>query len=444
MKALNCVTGLLLLFLASPLWAQSDAGQPQGPVALIQIDGTLNPASADFIHHSLEWAAGRQARALIIELDTPGGLLSSTRAIVKDLLSAPVPVIVYVAPPGAAAASAGMFVTLAANLAAMAPGTSIGAAHPVELNGSAPGGVAGRKLENFTAAMARSIALRRGRNQAWVEQAVRGSVAASDQEALAQHVIDLVARDLPDLLFKASGRRVEVNGSSQVLVLTGAPLIRRTMSLPESLLDKLADPDLVYLLLMAGLVGLYLEFAHPGLFAPGVVGAICLFLALAGLSILPINLTGALLLILGLGLLGAEAFVPSYGALGVGGLIAFLLGAMFLIDPARSDLVIGRGVIAAGGGALLAVVLLLSWSLGQRRRPPRTGPEAMVGEVGEVCQAITPGHAGWVMLHGEIWRAVSDCALPEGAEAQVTAVNGLELAVKPAPATPAHSSSGGR
>jgi membrane-bound serine protease (ClpP class) len=361
------------------------------------------------------------------------------RSIVEALLSAPLPVIVYVAPPGAAAASAGMFVTLAANLAAMAPGTSIGAAHPVQPGGGAPVGAEGRKVVNFTAAMARSIALHRGRNQAWVEQAVRGSVAANDQEALALHVIDLVARDLPDLLFQASGRQVEVNGSTQVLLLTGVPIIRHTMTFPESLLDKLADPDLAYLLLMAGLVGLYLEFAHPGLFAPGIVGAICLFLALAGLSILPINFMGALLLILGLGFLGAEAFVPTYGVVGVSGLIAFVIGAMFLIDPSRSDLLIGRGVIALGAAALLMVVLLLSWSLGQRRRPPRIGPEAMVGERGEVCQAIAPGHPGWIALRGEIWRAVSDCSLPEGTEVEVIAVDGLELTVKPAVANPLRS-----
>jgi len=432
-KALISIAALLVLFFFSPRWAWS-ASQPQGPVALLQINGTINPASAEFIHQSLEWAARRQARAMIIELDTPGGLLISMHSIVKDILSAPLPVIVYVAPPGAAAASAGMFITLAANLAAMAPGTSIGAAHPVQPNGNAPGGVEGRKLENFTAAMARSIALRRGRNQTWVEQAVRGSVAASAEEALALHVIDIIARDLPDLMFKASGRRVEVDGSTQVLLLTGVPIIRRTMTFPESLLDKLADPDLVYLLLMAGLVGLYLEFAHPGLFAPGIVGAVCLFMALAGLSILPINLIGALLLILGLALLGAEAFVPTYGVMGAGGLIAFLLGAMFLIDPARSDLLIGRGVIAAGAAVLLIVVLLLSWSLSQRRRPPRTGPEAMVGEVGEVCQAIVAGHPGWVTLRGELWRALSDCDLAAGAQVQVIAIDGLELTVKPAAA----------
>lgn len=400
------------------------------PVVVIDVDTSINPAVADFVEESISAAVEQDARALIIELDTPGGLLSTTRRLVKDLLGAPLPVIVYVAPSGASAASAGMFVTIAASLAAMAPGTTIGAAHPLEMGGVEEKGVAATKIESFAASFARTIAAQRGRNQAWVEHAVRQSASLDDSEALSQHVVEIIARDLPDLLAQASGRTVMVGGRAQVLELKGAPLTQREMTFKERLIDKLSDPNIVYLLMMAGLLGIYFEFAHPGVYAPGIFGVICLLLALMAFQILPIDNTGFLLLVLGIGLLTTEALVPGYGILGVGGLVAFVLGSLFLIDTSRSNLVVSRSAIAGVTVALVIGMAGLAWAWAQRRKPASTGREGLVGEVGEIRQPVRPGTAGWIFVHGEMWRATSDQPLDIGAPARVKAVRGMELEVQ--------------
>ncbi|MGH7880123.1 MAG: NfeD family protein, partial [Candidatus Binataceae bacterium] len=273
-----------LVWTLSPIILAGAAAPPAPPavVDLIVIDGAINPASADFINDSITHAASDHAAALVLELDTPGGLLTSARTIVKGLLNAPLPVIVYVAPAGASAASAGVFITQAANLAAMAPGTTIGAAHPVEMGGGDVPGAMGEKLENFTASFAKSIARERGRNESWAEDAVRKSVAIGENEALKLHVIDIVAPDLRSLLIQASGRQVKLaGGRTAKLELADAIVRRLEMRLGERLLSRLADPNLMYILMIAGLLGLYFEFAHPGVFLPGVLGAICLLLALA-------------------------------------------------------------------------------------------------------------------------------------------------------------------
>lgn len=401
------------------------------PVELIQINGSINPAVASFIEDALADAVDRGARALVIELDTPGGLLSSAQRIVKDLLGAQVPVIVYVAPSGASAASAGMFVTMAAHVAAMAPGTTIGAAHPVELGGGGLTGAVGQKIENFTASFAQSIARARGRNQKWVEDAVRQSAAIGERQALEQHVVDIVARDLNDLLTQASGREVKVNGKPRVLELAGAMVYRHKMTLGQKLLDTLADPNVVYLLLSAGLLGLYFEFAHPGVLFPGVAGAICLLLALASFEVLPINLSGLLLLLLGAGLLIAEAFLPGYGVAGIGGLVAFVVGSLFLIDSSETNLRVSRSLILGTTLALAAIFLGLGALIVRRRAGPvMTGSEGLIGEIGEVRHAIAPGVAGRVFIHGENWRAVSDDALKAGEQVRVETVKGMELRVR--------------
>jgi membrane-bound serine protease (ClpP class) len=422
--------GLVLVSLVLTRRAQAAIAKSSGSVVVIEIDSSINPAVADFIEQSLDAASRRNARALIIELDTPGGLLSTTRRIVKDLLGAPLPVIVYVAPSGASAASAGTFITIAASLAAMAPGTTIGAAHPLEMGGTEEKGVAATKIESFAASFARTIAEQRGRNQAWVEKAVRQSASISDREALSLHVIEIVARDLSDLLAQANGRQVQVGGRTQTLELAGATIERREMTLKERLIDKLADPNIVYLLLMAGLLGLYFEFAHPGVYAPGVVGAICLLLALTSFQVLPINNTGLLLLLLGIALLTAEVLNPSHGILGLGGVVSFVLGSLFLIDTSQTNLVVSRGAIAGVTVVLVIGMAGLAWVLKERRKPALTGREGLVGEVGEIRQAVRPGAAGWIFIHGEIWRAVSDEPLDIGAVARVTAVKGMELQVQ--------------
>jgi len=400
-------------------------------VQLIKIDGSINPAVASYVDDSLASASHDGAAALIIELDTPGGLLSSAQHIVKSLLGAPLPVIVYVAPAGAGAASAGTFIAAAANIAAMAPGTTIGAAHPVEEGGGDIHGALGQKVENFTASFARSIAEQRGRNEDLYEQAVRHSVAIGEREALQKHVIDIVAQDLPSLLAQASGRKVSVEGHEVTLQLADAAVRNARMTAGQSILNILSDPNIVYLLLMGGLIGLYFEFAHPGVYLPGVAGAICLLLALTSFEVLPINLTGFLLILLGVAMLIAEAFVTSYGVLGLGGVIAFVIGSLLFIDTSRTNLAVSRSIIygAAAGSAL--IILSVGYVVARdRRRTAKTGAEGLVGEVGEVREPIAPGAPGKMFVHGEIWRAVCNESLPTGARARVTAVKGLEVVVQ--------------
>jgi membrane-bound serine protease (ClpP class) len=400
-------------------------------VDAIEVAGPINPASADFIADSIAQAQSDAAAALIIQIDTPGGLLSSARDIVKTLLNSPVPVIAFVAPAGASAASAGTFVVEAANIAAMAPGTTIGAAHPVEMGGGDIVGTMGQKMENFTASFAKTIARQRGRNEAWMEEAVRKSSALDDREALKLHVIDLVAPNLPSLLKQISGRQLSLPGGRTVkLDLAGATINKRWMRFGENVLNRLADPNLMYLLMLAGLLGLYFEFAHPGVYLPGVVGAICLLLALASFEVIPINLAGFLLILLGAGLLVSELFVISYGVLGLGGVIAFVLGSLFLVDTSETNLAVGRTTIAGAAVAFSAIMLGLGYVvMRERGRPALTGREALIGEIGEVREAIQPGSAGRVLVRGELWRAVSDASLAPGASVRVRAVHGLEISV---------------
>jgi len=360
-------------------------------------------------------------------------LLSSAQTIVKALLNSAVPVIVYVAPAGASAASAGTFVTQAANIAAMAPGTTIGAAHPVEMGGEDISGAMGTKVENFTATFAKTIARERGRNETWVEDAVRKSSTIGEDEALKLHVVDIVAPDIRSLLAQASGRQVTVAGGRTVkLELAGATVRRGTMRFGDSLLNRLADPNVMYLLMVAGMLGLYFEFAHPGVFLPGVAGAICLLLALASFEVIPINLAGLLLIILGAGMLMSEVFVTSYGILGMGGVAAFIIGSFLLVDRSETDLAINRGIIIGAAGAMSVLILGVGYlAIHGRGRRATTGREGLIGQIGVVREAIAPGTPGRLFVHGELWRAVSAVPLEAGARAQIAAVQGLELVVNP-------------
>jgi membrane-bound serine protease (ClpP class) len=425
------VTAVMMCYQVRSLAADMELARPQRHVDAIEVTGPINPASADFIADSIAHAQADGAAALVIQIDTPGGLLSSARDIVKAVLNSPVPVIAYVAPAGASAASAGTFVVEAANIAAMAPGTTIGAAHPVDMGGGDIGGVMGQKMENFTASFAKTIAAQRGRNEAWMEDAVRKSSAIDDREALKLHVIDFVAPNLPSLLSQTTGRRLSLPAGRRVtLGLAGATINKRGMRFGENVLNRLADPNLMYLLMIGGLLGLYFEFAHPGVYLPGVVGAICLLLALASFEVIPINLAGLLLILLGTGLLVSELFVTSYGVLGIGGVIAFVLGSLFLVDTSQTNLGVDRTTIAGAAVAFSAVVLGLGYVVMRGRgRPAMTGREGLVGEIGEVREAIQPGVAGSVLVHGELWRAVSDISLPPGTHVRVQAVHGLEINV---------------
>ena len=399
-------------------------------VYAIVVDAGINPATADFIHESIADANRDGALALIVELDTPGGLLESTKLIVKDLLGAPLPVVVYIAPSGGGAASAGVFVTMAANVAAMAPGTTIGAAHPVGGQGENIDTDMRAKVENFTVSLSKTIAQERGRNVEWAEKAVRESVSITEQEAVQLHVVDLVAVNLEDLLRKLDGREVRVKGRALRLEVAGSEVVHKDMRLKQKLLNVIANPNVAYLLMMAGLLGLYVEFTHPGVFFPGVAGGICLLLGLTALQVLPINSSGLALIGLGLALLISELFLPSFGVLGVGGIVAFVLGSLLLFDTSTSDLTVDRNIVYAAAATFGGFTLLVSYLVVRTQRSkPSLGREGLIGEIGEVRQRIVaPG--GKIRVHGEYWNAVADEPIEVGEPVEVTQVNGLRLKVR--------------
>ena len=403
-----------------------DASAPH--VDVIVIDGTINPAVDDFIRESIGRAKLNRAQALVIQLDTPGGLLTSTRTIVKEILGAPVPVIVYVSPSGAGAGSAGVFVTMSGHIAAMAPGTNIGAAHPVSGGGQEVKGVMGEKIENFTASFSESIAQQRGRNTEWAVQAVRKSVSITEREALKKNVIDIVAKDIDDLLRQTDGRKVELEGRPHILALKGVRIVRYEMSLKQRIINAIADPNIAYLFMMAGILGLYMEFSHPGVFFPGVAGAICLLLALASFQLLPINYTGLVLMLLGVALLVGEAFFPSFGVLGVGGIIAMALGSLLLFDTQGSDFGVDRPIVFTAVGTLGAFVLAVSYLVFRSQKSrPTLGLEGLLGEVGEVRGKLNP--AGKIFVHGEYWNAQADAEIDIGEKVKVVGYDGMCLKV---------------
>jgi len=424
--ALKSILVLVLLGVAFLAMAQP---REDAVVNMIVIDGSINPAVDDFIRENIGRAKSAGARALIIQLDTPGGLLESTRTIVKEMLGAPVPVIVYVAPSGGGAGSAGVFITLAAHVAAMAPGTNIGAAHPVAGGGQEVKGVMGEKIENFTASFGETIAQRRGRNAEWAIQAVRKSVAITEKEALAKNVIDIIAKDVDDLLRQAHGRKVDLDGREGVLDLKGARVVRLEMSLKQRVLNAIANPNIAYLLMMAGILGLYFEFSNPGVIFPGVAGAICLLLAFASLQVLPFNSVGLILVLLGIGLMVAEAFMPSFGVLGIGGIVALTFGSLMLFDLEGTGLALDRSVIFAAVATLSSFILIISYLVFRSQSAkPTLGVEGLIGEVGEARGALAP--RGKIFVHGEYWNAEADGEIAPGERVEVIGIDGMTLKVK--------------
>jgi membrane-bound serine protease (ClpP class) len=402
-----------------------------GEVLLLVVDGMINIATAEYLRQALDAGAESGAAAVVLQLDTPGGLLDPTKEIVKDLLGAPLPVIVYVAPSGGSATSAGVFITMAANVAAMAPGTSIGAAHPVGGQGEDIGKDMRDKVENFTVSLVRTIAQQRGRNGEWAEKAVRESVSITEREAVKLKVVDFIADNLTDLLAKANGRTVDVQGRKVVLNTANAPVRRAEMSLRQRVLDLLSHPNIAYLLMMAGLLGLYVEFTNPGVVFPGVAGAICLLLALAVLQVLPVNYTGLALIGLGIAMLIAEAFLPSFGVIGVGGLVAFVLGSLLLFDTPESTVRVDRGLIAGAALTLGTFSFAVAWLVVRSQRQRSTvGADGMLGEIGEVRRVVVPARRVKVFVHGEYWDADTDEPLEAGEAVEVTAMNGLRLHVR--------------
>lgn len=432
---------LALVLLAAPLLLAATPAPTATPVVtpggtasevlLLVVDGTINPATADYLRDGIAAGAESGAAAVVVQLDTPGGLLESTKVIVKELLGAPLPVLVYVAPSGAGAASAGVFVTMAANIAAMAPGTNIGAAHPVNAGGENIGGDLREKIENFAASLGRTIAQQRGRNVEWAEKAVRDSVSVTEREAVQLHVVDLVADNLADLLAKVQGRTVEIQGHPMVLNTAGATVRRYDMRLRQRLLDLIANPNVAYLLMMAGLLGLYVEFTSPGVVFPGVAGVICLLLAAAALQVLPINYSGLGLIGLGAAMLVAEAFLPTFGVIGVGGIVAFVLGSLLLFDTPDSTIRVDRGLIGGMALTLGAFTAVVGWLVVRtQRRRSTVGAEGMIGERGQVRRVLVPARQVKVFVHGEYWDAETDEPLDVGDTVEVAAMSGLRLRVR--------------
>jgi membrane-bound serine protease (ClpP class) len=413
-------------------------GSVSARVNLITIDGSINPATDDFIRESIRATESDGGEALIIQLDTPGGLLTSTKSIVKAMLGAQVPIIVYVGPAGASATSAGVFVTLAAHVAVMAPGTTIGAAHPVSAGGGNIGGGGedgsdmAEKVENFAVSFVQSIAERRGRNLQWAEDAVRKSVSITETEAVEKKVVDFVAADLPALLAQSAGRTVTLGDGEERTLAVGSEteIVPLEMSLKQRVLNLVADPNIAYLLFMAGLLGLYFEFSNPGTVFPGVAGGICLLLALTAFQVLPINATGILLILFGVALLLAEVFIPSFGVLGIGGITAFVLGSLLLFDTTDPGLVVNRGIVGAAALSVSSFMLAIGFLvLRTQWGRARTGSEGLVGEVGEVRERVAG--TGKVFVHGEYWTAVSDETLEPGERVEVERMeSGMRIRVR--------------
>ncbi|MEK6805000.1 MAG: nodulation protein NfeD [Nitrospirota bacterium] len=416
---------LLTALLAEPIAVRAESF-----VVLATYDGVITPVSAEYLHDALLSAQESGAQALIIRLNTPGGLDPSMRLIIKDITGAAIPVVVYVSPSSSRAASAGVFITMAAHVAAMAPGTNIGAAHPVAMGGGEMDKTVKEKVENDSVAYLKSIASQRGRNAAWAEDAVRKSVSVTEREALKLKIIDLVADDLPALLKQLDGRTVSLQSGPTILHTTGATLREFPMGLRLEFLKILSDPNIAYLLMTIGTIGLIAELYNPGAILPGIVGAISLILACYSLQSLPVNYAGVLLFLLGIVFIILEATVTSFGLLAIGGIISMLLGSVMLIKTDAEFLQISWSLILPVV-ALVAGLSLFMVGMGVKamRRRPVTGREEMVGLVGMVKTALTP--QGQLAVHGELWQAVSEQPLQPGDEAEVTRVDGLRLYVKP-------------
>jgi membrane-bound serine protease (ClpP class) len=455
---------------------ETTVGPSVGPTVIqITVDGPISPVSADYIEKQIDAATEEGAALLVLQLDTPGGLVTSTRQIVKALFASDIPVTVHVSPPGARAASAGVFITMAAHVAAMAPGTNIGAAHPVNLGGGNPFGgdkeepetekrgngeggkeqgeepdsepgtrntepesdapasgdddLMGQKVLNDTVAFARSIAERTGRNADWAERAVRESVSVTEKEALELNVIDLVAEDMEELLKMMEGMVVTVSGDDITLALSGAQVVPRPMGWRHRVLAALSDPNISYILMMLGIYGLFFELANPGVILPGVLGGIFLILAFFSFQVIPINYAGFLLILLAMVLFILEVKVVSYGMLTIGGAVSLFLGSVMLFESADPYVRLSRSlVLAATIFSAGFMVLGLTLVMRTHKRKPVTGISGMIGNEGVTTTDLSP--EGKVKVHGEIWTAVCSRVIPAGSKVRVTAVKGMMLEVE--------------
>ncbi len=413
---------LLVAVGLTPAWAAQ-------PVSLIQIDGVISPITLRVVSTAIDRAQADRAQALIIQLDTPGGLERSMRSIVQKELNSEVPVVVFVGPTGARAASAGVFLTMAAHVAAMAPATNIGAAHPVAVGGGQVDKVSAKKMENDAAAFARTIATERGRNADWAEKAVRSSISATEREAVKLKVVDLIAENISDLLVKIDGRTVKTVKGSLTLRTAEAPVKKVEIGFRDRFLNVITDPNIAYILMMIGMLGLFFELSNPGVILPGVLGGISLILAFFAFQTLPINYAGLLLILFGVILLIAEIKVVSHGILTIGGIVSMVLGSLMLFDAPEADLRVSWWVILPTVGTT-AAIFAFAVSAGVRALYQRasTGYSELIGQVGVVRSPLVP--EGQVFIRGELWRAVAENgAVAEGESVKVTAVEGLTLKV---------------
>lgn len=397
---------------------------------MLPYSGVINPVASEYVDKGLEKARALGAQALVLQLDTPGGLDKSMRLIIKSMLASPIPVVVYVAPAGSRAASAGVFITMAAHVAAMAPGTNIGAAHPVALGGGKMDKTMIEKVENDAAAYIRSLAERWGRNADWAEEAVRKSVSIQASEAVEKGVVDLLAPSLEELLAKIDGRAIQAGGRTVTLATAGAPVVTVSMTLKQRILSFLSHPNVAYLLMLLGFYGIFFELSSPGALFPGIIGGIAIILAAYALQLLPVNWAGLALMALALVLFLLEIKVPSHGALTIGGVVALTLGSLMLFDSPDPLLRVSLKVIIPAVVVTSGFFIFLVGKTAQAHRARvTTGREGLVGAEG-IVRKWADGQ-GTILLRGELWKAESQSALVSGQEVTVTETDGLTLTVTP-------------